>query len=73
MKQLDEVGFKDISELVMQYQAFIYTFKHSMMNDPEDTDHDQLIKSFEEVLSTEDRILETGWLFTEIQEDFNTE
>ena len=83
MKQLDEVGFADILRLVAQYQAFVYVFKHSIINDPvfregiekEDTereilkDYDFLIQSFDSVLSTEDNILDTDWLFTEMQED----
>ena len=83
MKQLDEVGFADIAKLVSQYQAFVYTFKHSVVNDPvfreeiekEDdegeilSDYDQLIHSFDAVLLAEDSILDTNWLFTEMQED----
>ena len=87
MKQLDEVGFKNICKLVAQYQAFVYTFKHSIINDPvfrdgiekEDTegeilkDYDSLLDSFDMVLSTEDSLLDTGWLFTEMKEDLNSE
>lgn len=83
MKQLDEIGFADILNLVGQYQAFVYIFKHSMINDPvfregivkEDKegellkDYDFLIQTFDAVLSTEDNILDTDWLFTEMRED----
>lgn len=78
MKQVDEIGFKDILELIMHYQAFTYMFKHSILNTSEfrnsvkldeGEEYDQLIQSFDAVLLAEDSILDTNWLFTEMQED----